>query len=159
MAFGLKIGLFPFHFWLPAVYVGSHAPVAAILSGALANIGSYGILRFGGYILPDQLAFRDTGAAGARDGEHYLRGTPGGRPAVAGRGDGIFGYRTGGIHPYSYSYWWAGRVCGGGYLRGGQLAQQAAGLSGDRAAGLDGRGGVRRRGFQHRGVCRPRRVS
>ncbi|CAN5746029.1 proton-conducting transporter membrane subunit [soil metagenome] len=57
VAFGLKIGLFPFHFWLPAVYVGSHAPVAAILSGAVANIGSYGLLRFGGYILPDQLAF------------------------------------------------------------------------------------------------------
>lgn len=57
VAFGLKIGLFPFHFWLPAVYVGSHAPVAAILSGALANIGSYGLLRFGGYILPDQLRF------------------------------------------------------------------------------------------------------
>ncbi len=57
VAFGLKLGLFPFHFWLPAVYVGSHAPVAAILSGALANIGSYGLLRFGGYIMPDQLAF------------------------------------------------------------------------------------------------------
>ena len=25
-AFFLKLGLFPFHFWLPAVYVGSHAP-------------------------------------------------------------------------------------------------------------------------------------
>ncbi len=57
VAFGLKLGLFPFHFWLPAVYVGSHASVAAILSGALANIGSYGLLRFGGYILPEQLAF------------------------------------------------------------------------------------------------------
>lgn len=57
VAFGLKLGLFPFHFWLPAVYVGSHAPVAAILSGALANIGSYGLLRFGAGILPDQLAF------------------------------------------------------------------------------------------------------
>jgi len=56
VAFGLKLGLFPFHFWLPAVYVGSHAPVAAILSGALANIGSYGLLRFGGGILPEQLA-------------------------------------------------------------------------------------------------------
>jgi len=32
-AFCLKLGLFPFHFWLPAVYVGSHPPVAAILSG------------------------------------------------------------------------------------------------------------------------------
>ena len=55
VAFCLKLGLFPFHFWLPAVYVGSHAPVAAILSGALANIGSYGLLRFGGGILPEEL--------------------------------------------------------------------------------------------------------
>jgi multicomponent Na+:H+ antiporter subunit D len=55
VAFSLKLGLFPFHFWLPAVYVGSHPPVAAILSGALANIGSYGLLRFGGEILPEEL--------------------------------------------------------------------------------------------------------
>jgi multicomponent Na+:H+ antiporter subunit D len=33
VAFSLKLGLFPFHFWLPAVYIGSHASVAAILSG------------------------------------------------------------------------------------------------------------------------------
>jgi multicomponent Na+:H+ antiporter subunit D len=57
VAFCLKLGLFPFHFWLPAVYVGSHAPVAAILSGALANIGSYGLLRFGAGILPGSLEF------------------------------------------------------------------------------------------------------
>lgn len=56
-AFCLKLGLFPFHFWLPTVYVGSHAPVAAILSGALANIGAYGLLRFGGDILPREFAF------------------------------------------------------------------------------------------------------
>ena len=56
-AFFLKLGLFPFHFWLPAVYVGSHAPVAAILSGALANIGAYGLLRFGGGILARELEF------------------------------------------------------------------------------------------------------
>lgn len=55
VAFCLKLGLFPFHFWLPAVYVGSHAPVAAILSGALANIGGYGLLRFGAGILPEEL--------------------------------------------------------------------------------------------------------
>lgn len=54
-AFCLKLGIFPFHFWLPAVYIGSHAPVAAILSGALANIGSYGLLRFGAEILPQEL--------------------------------------------------------------------------------------------------------
>ena len=55
VAFSLKLGLFPFHFWLPAVYVGSHPPVAAILSGALANIGGYGLLRFGGGVLPREL--------------------------------------------------------------------------------------------------------
>lgn len=60
VAFCLKLGLFPFHFWLPAVYVGSHAPVAAILSGALANIGSYGLLRFGAGILPEELALGTT---------------------------------------------------------------------------------------------------
>ncbi len=59
VAFALKLGLFPFHLWLPAVYVGSHPPVAAILSGALANIGSYGLLRFSG-ILPEQLALGST---------------------------------------------------------------------------------------------------
>ncbi len=57
VAFSLKLGLFPFHFWLPAVYVGSHAPVAAILSGAVANIGSYGLLRFGAGVLPEALEF------------------------------------------------------------------------------------------------------
>ena len=57
VAFSLKLGLFPFHFWLPAVYVGSHPPVAAILSGALANIGGYGLLRFGADILPRELEF------------------------------------------------------------------------------------------------------
>jgi multicomponent Na+:H+ antiporter subunit D len=55
VAFSLKLGLFPFHFWLPAVYVGSHPSVAAILSGALANIGSYGLLRFGAGIMPEEL--------------------------------------------------------------------------------------------------------
>ena len=47
VAFGVKLGLFPFHFWLPAVYTGASPAVAAILSGALANIGAYGLLRFG----------------------------------------------------------------------------------------------------------------
>jgi multicomponent Na+:H+ antiporter subunit D len=57
VAFSIKLGLFPFHFWLPAVYTGTRPAVAAILSGALANIGSYGLLRFGADILPSQLNF------------------------------------------------------------------------------------------------------
>lgn len=55
VAFGVKLGLFPFHFWLPAVYANVPAATAAILSGALANIGTYGILRFGVDILPREL--------------------------------------------------------------------------------------------------------
>ena len=55
VAFGVKLGLFPFHFWLPAVYTGTRASVAAIFSGALANIGSYGLIRFGADLLPREL--------------------------------------------------------------------------------------------------------
>ncbi len=56
-AFSIKLGLFPFHFWLPPVYSGSQTVVAAILSGVLANIGSYGLLRFGAHILRLELQF------------------------------------------------------------------------------------------------------
>jgi multicomponent Na+:H+ antiporter subunit D len=55
VAFGIKLGLFPFHFWLPAVYLGVAPPVAAMFAGALANIGAYGLLRFGGAILPKEV--------------------------------------------------------------------------------------------------------
>jgi multicomponent Na+:H+ antiporter subunit D len=61
VAFGVKLGLFPFHFWLPTVYTGSRPAVAAILSGSLANIGAYGLLRFGAQLLPRELEL----AAGA----------------------------------------------------------------------------------------------
>lgn len=60
LAFGVKLGLFPFHFWLPAVYVGASPAVAAILSGALANIGAYGLLRFGGELLVAELVLGAT---------------------------------------------------------------------------------------------------
>lgn len=55
VAFGVKLGLFPFHFWLPTVYAGARPAVSAILSGALANIGAYGLLRFGADLLPQEL--------------------------------------------------------------------------------------------------------
>jgi multicomponent Na+:H+ antiporter subunit D len=57
VAFSVKLGLFPFHFWLPPVYRDSWPAVAAILSGAVANIGSYGLLRFGAELLPRELRF------------------------------------------------------------------------------------------------------
>jgi multicomponent Na+:H+ antiporter subunit D len=55
IAFSVKLGLFPFHFWLPTVYSGSTPAVAAIHSGAVANIGGYGLLRFGAGVFTDQL--------------------------------------------------------------------------------------------------------
>jgi multicomponent Na+:H+ antiporter subunit D len=55
VAFSVKLGLFPFHFWLPTVYTGAGPAVAAILSGGLANIGAYGLLRFGAELLPREL--------------------------------------------------------------------------------------------------------
>ncbi len=57
VAFSIKLGLFPFHFWLAPVYTGTRPSVAAILSGALANIGTYGLLRFGADILPRELNY------------------------------------------------------------------------------------------------------
>ncbi|ATB29748.1 complex I subunit 5 family protein [Melittangium boletus] len=58
-AFGVKLGLFPFHFWAPAVYRGVSTPIAAILAGALANIGGYGLVRFGPGLLSNELAYSD----------------------------------------------------------------------------------------------------
>jgi multicomponent Na+:H+ antiporter subunit D len=55
VALSLKLGLFPFHFWLPPIYRDSWPAVAAVLSGAVANIGSYGLLRFGAGLLPAHL--------------------------------------------------------------------------------------------------------
>lgn len=45
MAFALKAGLVPFHFWLPASYPSTMAPVAAIFSGLLTKVGVYAMLR------------------------------------------------------------------------------------------------------------------
>ena len=56
VAFSVKLGLFPFHFWLPTVYTGARPAVAAILGGGLTNVGAYGLLRFGADLLPRELA-------------------------------------------------------------------------------------------------------
>ncbi len=56
VAFGLKLGLFPFHAWLPAVYRETRPAVAAAFAGAVANLGSYGLIRFGGDLFPAAVA-------------------------------------------------------------------------------------------------------
>ncbi|BAZ69477.1 MAG: NADH-quinone oxidoreductase subunit M [Pelatocladus maniniholoensis HA4357-MV3] len=53
LGFGIKIPLIPFHTWLPDAYVEASAPIAILLGGVLAKLGTYGILRFGMALFPD----------------------------------------------------------------------------------------------------------
>ncbi|PAX54085.1 NADH-quinone oxidoreductase subunit M [Brunnivagina elsteri] len=53
VGFGIKIPLVPFHTWLPDAYVEASAPVAILLGGVLAKLGTYGLLRFGMSMFPD----------------------------------------------------------------------------------------------------------
>lgn len=45
VGFGVKIGLFPLHVWMPESYPAAPGHVAAVLSGAMVNLGLYGIIR------------------------------------------------------------------------------------------------------------------
>ncbi|WP_442755379.1 complex I subunit 5 family protein [Methylocystis sp. JAN1] len=44
--FGAKIGVIPFHIWMPSTYRAASIPVAAVLSGAAVNAGIIGLVRF-----------------------------------------------------------------------------------------------------------------
>ncbi|AFZ23211.1 NADH dehydrogenase subunit M [Cylindrospermum stagnale PCC 7417] len=52
LGFGIKIPLVPFHTWLPDAYVEASAPIAILLGGVLAKLGTYGLLRFGMGLFP-----------------------------------------------------------------------------------------------------------
>jgi NADH-quinone oxidoreductase subunit M len=45
-AFAVKIPMLPLHVWAPDAYCEAEPPVTIVLSGAMANAGAYGILRF-----------------------------------------------------------------------------------------------------------------
>jgi hydrogenase-4 component F len=45
LGFGAKAGIAPFHTWLPHAHAKAPSAVSAILSGALLNVGMYGIIR------------------------------------------------------------------------------------------------------------------
>ncbi|MFB6284864.1 MAG: complex I subunit 5 family protein [Halobacteria archaeon] len=51
IAFLLKAGAFPFHFWVPEVYPAAPAPVTAALAGVVKKVGVYGLLRVFGTVL------------------------------------------------------------------------------------------------------------
>ena len=52
VGFGIKTPLVPLHTWQPDVYVEASPPVAILLGGVLAKLGTYGLVRFGLQLFP-----------------------------------------------------------------------------------------------------------
>jgi len=46
VGYGTKVGLAPFHAWLPDAHSEGPTPISAVLSGLLLNVGLYALLRF-----------------------------------------------------------------------------------------------------------------
>ena len=63
LGFGIKIPLVPLHTWLPDAYVEASAPVAILLGGVLAKLGTYGVLRFGMGLFPETWSLVGPGLA------------------------------------------------------------------------------------------------
>jgi multicomponent Na+:H+ antiporter subunit D len=55
-AFGIKAGLFPLFFWLPASYHTPPAAVGALLAGLLTKVGVYAMIRVFTLLFPDPKA-------------------------------------------------------------------------------------------------------
>ena len=52
VGFGIKTPLVPLHTWQPDVYVEASPPIAILLGGVLAKLGTYGLIRFGLQLFP-----------------------------------------------------------------------------------------------------------
>jgi hydrogenase-4 component F len=46
VGYGTKVGLAPFHAWLPDAHAEGPTPISAVLSGRLLNVALYALLRF-----------------------------------------------------------------------------------------------------------------
>jgi NAD(P)H-quinone oxidoreductase subunit 4 len=60
---GIKIPLVPLHTWSPDAYVESSPPIAILLGGVLAKMGTYGLIRFGLELFPETWALVAPGLA------------------------------------------------------------------------------------------------
>lgn len=60
VGFGIKAGLFPLYFWLPASYHTPPAPVAAIFAGLLTKVGVYSMIRIFTLLFPDPTGYTRT---------------------------------------------------------------------------------------------------
>jgi NAD(P)H-quinone oxidoreductase subunit 4 len=63
LGFAIKTPLIPLHTWLPDAYVEASPPVAILLGGILAKLGTYGIIRFGLQLFPETWAIVAPGLA------------------------------------------------------------------------------------------------
>ncbi len=63
LGFGIKIPLVPLHTWLPDAYVEASPPVAILLGGVMAKLGTYGLVRFGLGLFPETWALVAPGLA------------------------------------------------------------------------------------------------
>jgi NADH-quinone oxidoreductase subunit M len=52
VAFAVKIPLVPFHSWLPDAYTEAPTAGSMIIAGIVFNLGAYGLLRLGVFLLP-----------------------------------------------------------------------------------------------------------
>ena len=124
VAFSVKLGLFPFHFWLPTVYTGARPAVAAILSGGLANIGAYGLLRFGAGLLPRELELGAAALIVIGCASILYGGILAISRSTTTRGPGIFGHRPGWLCPGCDRRRWARRLRGRDPIHRRQLPEQ-----------------------------------
>ncbi|AJY74555.1 complex I subunit 4 family protein [Paenibacillus beijingensis] len=61
--FGLSMPVFPFHSWMIKAHEEAASPAAMLLSGALLQVGGYGLLRYGVALFPEQLGQAGTWVA------------------------------------------------------------------------------------------------
>ena len=59
VAFGVKAGMFPFFFWLPASYHTPSVPVSALFAGLLTKVGVYALIRLHTLIMPGEVLGND----------------------------------------------------------------------------------------------------
>jgi hydrogenase-4 component B len=52
LAFGLKAGMLPLHFWLPGAHAAAPSHVSALLSGVVLKMGIYGLVRITSLLPP-----------------------------------------------------------------------------------------------------------